>query len=116
MSFALLMDVHVQRAITDELRSREVDVKTAQELGFEQLEDSKLIEESFRLGRVVFARDDDFLRIAVSRQRTGLAFASVVYGHQLRVPIGQCIQDLEIIAKASPVEDARGQIFHLPLS
>jgi hypothetical protein len=39
----------------------------------------------------------------------------VVYAHQLRVSIGKCIQDLEIIAKAGQPEDLRNQILFLPL-
>ena len=59
----------------------------------------------FRNGFVSKVRTDpegfqDLLVEATSRKASGRSFAGVVYAHQLRVTIGGCIHDLEIIAKA----------------
>jgi len=109
------MDVHVPAPITRALLRRSVDVKTAQEDGTAQLEDALLLDRATALKRVLFTRDEDLLVEATARQRTARSFAGVVYAHQLRVTIGQCISDLEIIAKAGEPEDLQNRVEHLPL-
>lgn len=91
------MDAHVRRAVTVGLRIRGVDVLTAQEDGAESLPDPQLLERALSLNRVLFTQDSDLLREAVARQRTGRHFAGLVYAHQLRISVGQCIGDLELI-------------------
>jgi hypothetical protein len=49
------------------------------------------------------------------RQRHGVAFAGVIYGHQLNVTIGQCIRDLELLAKVNEPEDCASRVEYLPL-
>ena len=44
-----------------------------------------------------------------------MPFAGVVYAHQLRVTVGQCIADLELIAKASDPADVADRVIYLPL-
>jgi hypothetical protein len=109
------MDVHVPRAITRALRVRGVDVITAQEDGAAELEDGPLLDRVGSLGRAIFTRDEDFLAEAGTRQGRGETFAGVIYGHQLRVGIGQCIADLELIAKACEPSELAGRVWHLPL-
>ena len=111
----LYMNVHVRRAVTEGLRLREVDVLTAQEDGAGEFEDPDLLDRVTALGRVLFTQDDDLLREAKRRQQTGGTFAGVIYGHQLNINIGQCIADLELIAKASGPEDWVNQTVYLPL-
>lgn len=67
------------------------------------------------LGRVVFTQDEDFLREAHRRQAAGEDFAGVVYAHQLNVTIGQCVADLDLIAKAYEPEDMANRVEYLPL-
>jgi hypothetical protein len=74
-----------------------------------------LLDRATELGRIIFTRDRDFLAEAVRRQRAGLTFATVVFARQRHVSIGQCLEDLEVIAKASTLEEMRGNIVHLPL-
>jgi hypothetical protein len=45
----------------------------------------------------------------------GITFAGVIYGHQLRVTIGQCVRDMEIIAKAADIDDMMSRVEYLPL-
>ncbi len=49
-----------------------------------------------------------------SRQRAG-APLRVVHAHQLRVTIGQCVQDLETISKCCDPADVANRVEHLPL-
>ena len=39
----------------------------------------------------------------------------VIFARQLEVSIGQCIADLEIIAKSATPEEAMNQVVYLPL-
>lgn len=109
------MDVHVPAAVTAALRQKGVDVLRAQDDGTGTLDDGPLLERSTSSGRVMFSQDRDMLAEASLRQRQGVAFAGVIYGHQLEVTVGQCIRDLEIIAKAGEQEDLAGRVEFLPL-
>ena len=115
MGTALYLDHNVPRAIGLELRRRGVDVLTALEDGTSEEDDPAILDRAGELGRVLFTRDDDLLREATRRQRRGIAFSGVIYAHQLRVTIGACIRDLEIIAKAGEPEDLAGRVQFLPL-
>lgn len=115
MTIRLYMDQHVPRAITSGLRIRGVDVLTAQEDGTSDWDDTRLLDRATELGRVLFTQDIDLVIEAAKRQQMGIHFAGVIYAHQLRVSIGKCIQDLEIIAKAGEPEDLENMIVFLPL-
>jgi hypothetical protein len=88
---------------------------TAQEDGARRLLDPALLDRATALGRVLFTQDDDLLREAAERQRYSVAFAGVIYGHQLKVTIGQCIRDLELLAKVNEPEDCANRVAYLPL-
>jgi hypothetical protein len=109
------MDEHVRRAITNGLKLRGIDVITVQEDGRNGTPDSILLERATELNRVIFTQDDDFLVMANCRQQEGVKFSGVIYGHQQYVSVGQCVRDLEIIAKASEPEDLVNQVQYLPL-
>lgn len=115
MSLALYMDVHVRRAVTEALRERAVDVLTAQTDGTTELSDPDLLDRATELGRVLFSQDEDLLAEATRRQRGGIPFPGVVYAHQLKVTVGQCVNDLEIIAKTSDPADLANRVEFLPL-
>jgi hypothetical protein len=50
MSVKLYMDVHVPRAVTNQLRLHGIDVLTAQEEGAAELDDTPLLDHATRLG------------------------------------------------------------------
>lgn len=115
MPVCFYMDVHVPRAVTVALRARKVDVLTAQEDGSERLSDPDLLDRATLLGRVLVSQDDDLLREAARRQTLGLLFHGVLYAHQLRITIGQLVDDLALIAEAAEPADFVGQVEFLPL-
>ena len=115
MAIALFMDQHVPRAITLGLRMRGVDVMSAWEDGSHELSDPDLLDRATELNRVLFTQDDDLLVDASRRQKEGMAFAGVIYAHQLSVSIGMCIQDLELISKAGGPEELRNHVQFLPI-
>lgn len=109
------MDVHVPFAITAGLRLRGVDVLTAQNDGTTEWDGDLLLDRVTALGRVIFTRDVDFLGHARERQTSGVNFSGVIYAHQLRASIGQCVADLELIASVYGAEDMKNQVEYLPL-
>lgn len=115
MSLALYMDTNVHGAVTRGLRARGIDVLTAQEDGHADAPDSVVLERASTLGRLLFTQDDDLIREATARQRDGIRFAGVVYAHQRRASIAQCIDDLELIALAASPEDTANRVEYLPL-
>ena len=115
MAIALYMDHHVPRAIAVALRARGVDVLAAYEDNASRMDDPALLDRAGALGRVLFTRDRDFLVEAHRRQSTGNDFVGIVYAHQEHVSIGQCIQDLELIAQACSPDDLRNRVEYLPL-
>ena len=115
MTIALYMDEQVPLPITIGLRLRDVDVLTVQEDGRSGVIDTILLDRATELQRVMFSQDEDFLTEANRRQVEGINFSGVIYAHQLAVPIGVCVRDLEILAKVSNPEDCANCVQYLPL-
>jgi hypothetical protein len=109
------MDVHVDDAITEGLRARGADVLTAQEDGTRRFEDSALLDRATELGRILFSQDRHMLREGATRQQLGVPFAGVIYAHQLRVTVGECIRDLELVALAAEADEFANRVQYLPL-
>jgi hypothetical protein len=109
------MDVHVRRAVTAGLRLRGIDVLTAQEDGAAELDDDRLLDRATELGRVLVSQDEDLLREGARRFSGRKNFSGIVYSHQLRITVGQMVEDLELIAKATSQSDWWGKIEYLPI-
>ncbi|MGK7881696.1 MAG: DUF5615 family PIN-like protein [Crocosphaera sp.] len=115
MTIALYMDENVHRGITNGLRMKGVDVLTVQEdkrIGFS---DILILDRANELKRVLFSQDDDFLVEAKRRQLEKIDFIGIIYSHKLRISVGDCIRDLEIIAKAASGEELANRVQYLPL-
>ena len=115
MSLSFYMDENVSRLITEGLRRRGVDVLTVQEDGISGEPDPVVFDRAVELGRPIFSQDRDFLIEAKRRQIEGYAFPGVVYCRQSRLSVGDCISDLEIIAKACSPEELSDRVTYLPL-
>jgi predicted nuclease of predicted toxin-antitoxin system len=109
------MDVHVPRAVTMALRLRTVDVLTAQEDGTAEMDDEILLDRATELGRVLVSQDADLLREGAKRLGERKSFSGIIYAHQLRITIGQMVEDLELIATATSPKEWRERIEYLPL-
>jgi predicted nuclease of predicted toxin-antitoxin system len=110
MSVAFYMDENVHRGITDGLRIRDVDVLTVQEddrIGFS---DPFILDRATELNRILFTQDDDFLTEANRRQQEKIYFTGVIYVHKLRISVGDCVHDLEIIAKLAYPDELANHI------
>jgi hypothetical protein len=115
MSIALYMDENVPLPITNGLRQRDVDVLRVQEDNHQNTPDIVILDRAMDLQRVVFTQDEDFLAIANRRQQEGVNFSGVIYAHQQKVTVGDCIRDLEIVAKVNEPEDLVNCVQYLPL-
>jgi predicted nuclease of predicted toxin-antitoxin system len=115
MTLALYMDEHIHSSISVGLRLRDVDVLTVQADGRSGISDMLLLDRATELQRVVFSQDQDFLIEAQRRQVEGIPFAGVIYAQQRVVTIGDCVRDLEVMAKASDLEDLLNMVQFLPL-
>ncbi len=115
MGLRYYMDVHIDGAITRALRRAGIDVLTAQEDGHASEDDPVVLDRATALGRVVFTKDSDFLVEAHHRQVNGVPFAGVVYAHQLGPSVGQCVQDLELLAGVYEPADMENRVEYLPL-
>jgi uncharacterized protein with PIN domain len=115
MSLPFYFDQHVPAAIGRALRLRGVEVLTAYEDGSARLEDEPLLLRATALNRILFTQDEDLLALAHLYQKAERSFAGVVYAHQQHVSIGRCINDLEIISKASSAEEMANHVEFLPL-
>ena len=115
MAVALYTDHNVRAAITAGLWRLGVDVLTAREDAAHELPDPDLLRRATALGRVLFTEDDDLLSEGARCQREAIEFSGIVYAHQRRVAVGDCIEDLELIAKAGEPVDLRNKVYFLPL-
>lgn len=102
------------RAITNGLRRRGVQVVTAQEDGTAELDDPPLLDRATELECPLYTQDDDLLAEARRRQMEGVRFAGVIYSHQLRSPIGRCIEHLELLAKTFDPTDLADRVEFIP--
>lgn len=115
MPVTLYMDEHIPRAITIGLRMRGIDVITVQEDKMVGISDTELLARANQLRSVLFTYDDDLLVEATRRQREGIPFCGIIYAHHLRISIGGCIHDLELIARVGELEDMINRVEFLPL-
>lgn len=115
MAVKLYMDHNVPRAITQALRLRHIDVLTAFEDGQSTTDDAALLQRATALNRVLFTMDDDLLIEAVQCQINGTRFNGVVYAHQMRISIGTCVEQLELLSKASKLDEMSNTVLYLPM-
>jgi Domain of unknown function (DUF5615) len=101
---SLYMDQHVHKQIALGLRRRGLDVLTAHADGRANAPDDLLLARATDLSRVFFSQDEDLLVIARGFQQQGIYFRGLIFAHQLRITIGTCIDDLELICRACDPE------------
>ena len=109
------MDENVPGPVIKGLRTRGVDVMTAQGDIPAGTPDPQVLDRATELGRVLFSQDKDLLREAAWRQRNGQPFVGVIFAAQTEVSIGQCVEDLELLAPAGRPEDFANLVRYLPL-
>ena len=114
MPVPLYLDVHVDKAIHDQLRLRGVDVLRVQDDEAAEMADEELLQHATELGRIIFTHDIRFKAMAEAWQRRGKAFSGLLFGNQLGVTVGTYVKDLQLIAKASDPPEWANVVQHLP--
>lgn len=115
MPLKFYFDHNVPKSILTGLRLKGIDIVTALEDKRSGLGDNQLLERAFELKRVMFTFDDDFLTVAQDFLIEEKDFYGIIYSHQLKISIGKCIEDLELIASVCDSKDLINQIQFLPL-
>ena len=82
---------------------------TAQEDGSAELADDVLLKRATELGRVLVSQDEDLLSEGARWLSERKDFCGIIYAHQLRITIGQLVEDLELIAMATSQERVVGK-------
>ena len=116
MSLLLYMDENVEQAITDGVVACNLNVFTVHQDEYRKRPDSDILDRATELGRVIFTRDADFLVEAQLRQSKGIAFLGVIYCHKMRLGIGACIAEIELVAKVLTAEEMSNAVQFLPVS
>ena len=87
------LDEHIDSALAEALRRRQIDVTTTVEAGLQGAPDLAHVDFARRAGRVIVTHDDDFLKLA-SR---GVEHGGIIYCHQQSRGIGEMIEFLVLI-------------------
>jgi adenine deaminase len=114
MAVSFYADVHLPSAIVAQSRLRGVDFITAIEDDMATAEDEEVLSRAHQLRRVVVTQDILFRVMAEEWQRSSTPFSGLVYGHQLRGSIGEYVETLELIAKASEPDEWNGRVEFIP--
>ncbi len=77
--------------------------------------DLDILRRSNELGCVFVTKDSDFLAIAQNSLTNDVIPPGVIFITDDYLPIGQCIADLELVAKVYDINEVMGRILFLPL-
>jgi hypothetical protein len=114
MPLAVYMDVHVPASVSEGLRRKQIDVRTAQEDSPGRMPDEDLLTRATAVGRVLLTQDADFLKIAAGWQQQDIAFSGILFAAQ-GTPIGRLIEDAELCLAGMTADEFRSRLIHLPL-
>lgn len=114
MPLAVYVDVHVPASVSEGLRRKQIDVRTAQEDSASRMSDEDLLTRATAVGRVLLTQDADFLKIAARWQQQDIAFSGILFAAQ-GTPIGRLIEDAELCLAGMTADEFRSRLIHLPL-
>lgn len=97
-------------AIATGLRLRHIDAWSARDAGNLGLSDQAQLEYAGREQAVVFTHDADFLALAQEWTEQGKQHWGVIYVHEQKLGIGECIRRLVDYALFLQAEDMRNRI------
>ena len=81
---------------------------SAKDLGKLGLTDEDQLKVAVENQAVIFTHDADFLRIALNKPHLG-----IIYVHQQKLTIGECIKKLKIIVETRTMQELENQILFL---
>lgn len=95
------LDEHIDHAVAEGLRRREIDVTTALDVNLIGATDLDQLQFASGQGRVMVTHDADFLRLADER----IAHYGIAYQHPRRFTIGGMILALTALWRARTAEE-----------
>ena len=101
-------DESVSIAIVEGLKRRGVNAFSAKDLGKLGLTDDEQLKVAIQNQAVIFTHDADFLRMVFDKPHLG-----IIYVHQQKLTIGECIKRLRIIAQTKSAQETQNQIIFL---
>jgi predicted nuclease of predicted toxin-antitoxin system len=107
-SLTIYIDESVNVAVAEGLRRRGVTAFSAKDLGKQGMTDEEQLKTAIKNKAVIFTNDADFLRIAATNNHFG-----VIYVHQRKLSVGECIKRLKVIAETGRREEMRNKIIFL---
>lgn len=110
MPVQIYTDERVPVAVAAGLQRRHVAAISARDAGNLGLTDEEQFAYATLHHMVIFTHDTDFLRLASIRAESGEDHWGIVYAHQNKVTIGDCIHRLKEIADLLAPEDLRNHI------
>ena len=81
---------------------------SARNLGKLGLTDEEQLEIAIQKEAVILTNDADFIKIAIHKKHFG-----IIYVHQRKLTIGECIKRLKIITETKTAEQMKNQIIFL---
>ena len=103
------LDEHVDRAVSEGLRQRGVDVTTTVGAGLAGASDEDQLAFAAANERVFVTRDRHFLVL----DSQGVAHAGIAFWHSKRRDVGQLVLDLVLFWRAATAEEMRGHVEYL---
>jgi predicted nuclease of predicted toxin-antitoxin system len=108
-------DVHVSGIVFQMLKEKGLDIIRAQDDGYGESEDEKLLERATELGRILVTGDKDFIEISKKFQEQNHCFSGILFFRPTQITLKILSDDLFLIAYAARVEELSNQIIFLPL-
>jgi predicted nuclease of predicted toxin-antitoxin system len=107
-SLRLYFDESVNVAVPDGLKSRGIVAISAKDLDKLGLTDEEQLETATLNKAVIFTHDADFLRIVSHKNHFG-----IIYVHQQKLSVGECVRKLKLIAETIPQEKMCNKVVFL---
>ncbi len=103
-------DESVPTTVAEGLKRRGVDAWSARDTGNLGLSDEEQLEYAIREQAVIFTHDDDFLRLAHDWTQQGKEHWGIIYVHQYKHSIGECIRHLMDYALILEADDMKNRV------
>ena len=103
-------DESVPTAVATGLRLRGADAWSARDAGHLGLTDEEQLEYACRERAVLFTQDDDFLRLAHDWDQRGRLHWGIIYVHDRKMTIGECIRRLMPYVQAAQADEMKNRI------
>ena len=105
MPLRIYLDENVDPAIAQGLRRRGVEAWTTSEAGNIGASDEEQLSYAAEERAVIFTHDDDLVSLAHKWRKQGKTHWGVIYVHQRKYGIGECIRRLKVLADLFEPED-----------